>query len=85
MSVLSLKVINYALFHLVMSYGIIFWGNSCHSSVIFRIQNKAIRNMEECGNRVSCGNLFKKLHILSFTSQNMLSFLMFVVQDKFYF
>jgi len=40
--------------------------------------------MEGCGNRVSCRNLFKKLQILSLTSQytRTLSFLMFVVQNK---
>ena len=38
--------------------------------------------MEECGNRVSCRNLFKKLQILPLTSQYVLSLLMFVVQNK---
>jgi len=52
MSVSSLKVIYYAFFHSVMSHGIIVWGNSSHSSIIFRIQKKAIRIMEGCGNRV---------------------------------
>jgi len=65
-----------------MSYGIIFWGNSSHSSIIFRIQKKAIRIMEGCRNRVSCRNLFRKLQILPLTSQYMLSLLMFVVQNK---
>jgi len=65
-----------------MSYGIIFWGNSSHSSIIFRIEIKAIRIMEGCGSRVSCRNLFKKLQILPFTSQYLLSLLMFVVQNK---
>jgi len=82
MSVSSLKVIYYAFFHLVMSYGIIFWGNSSHSSIIFKTQKKAIRIMEGCGNRVSCRNLFKKLQILPVTSQYTLSLLMFVVQNK---
>jgi len=40
MYVSSLKVIYYAFFHSVMSYGIIFWGNSSHSSIIFRIKFK---------------------------------------------
>jgi hypothetical protein len=61
MSVSSLKVIYYAFFHSVMSYGIIFWGNSWHSSIIFRIQKKAIRIMEGCGHRVLCRNLFRNL------------------------
>ena len=54
MSAASLKMIYYAFFHLAMRYGIIFWGNSLHTSTIFRIQKKAIRLMEGCGNRVSC-------------------------------
>ena len=70
-------------FYLVMSYGIIFWGNSSLSSIIFRIQKKkAIRIMEGCGNRVSRRNVFKKLQILPLTSQYMLSLLMCVVQKK---
>jgi len=65
-----------------MSYGIIFWGNSSHSSIIFRIQKKAIRITEGCGNRVLCRNLFKKLQILPVTSKYVLSLLMFVVENK---
>ena len=82
MSVSSSKVIYHALFHSVMSYGIILWGNSSHSHIIFRIQEKAIRIMEGCGSRVLCRNLFKKLHILPLTSLYMLSLLMFVVQNE---
>jgi hypothetical protein len=85
MSVSSLKVIYYAFFYLVMSYGIIIWGNSSHSSIIFRIPKKAIRIMEGCGNRVLCRNLFKKLQILPLTSQYISSLLMFVVQNKNFF
>jgi len=82
MSVSSLKVIYYAFFHSIMSYGIIFRGNSSHSSIIFRIQKKAIRIMEGRGNRVSRRNVFKKLQILPLTSQYMLPSLMFVVKNK---
>jgi len=82
MSVSSLKVIYYGFFHSVMSYGITFWGNSSHSSIIFRIQKKAIRIIEGCGNRISCRKLCKKLQILPLTSQYVLSLLMFVVQNK---
>jgi hypothetical protein len=38
--------------------------------------------MEGCVNRVSCRNLYKRLQILPWTSQDMLFFLMFVVQNK---
>jgi hypothetical protein len=84
MSASSLKAIYYAFFHSVMSYGIIFWRNSTQNSVIFRIQKKAIRIMEGCGNRVSRRNLFKNLQMVPFTSQYMLSLLMFVVQNIFF-
>jgi hypothetical protein len=85
MSALSLTTIYYAFFHSAFSYGNIFWGNLLHSSIIFRIKNKAIRIMEGCGNRVLCRNLFKKLKNLPLTSQYMLSLLMFIVQNKNYF
>ena len=75
-------MIYYASFHSVMSCGIIFWGNSSHTSIMFRILKKSIRIVEGCGNRVLCRNLFKKLQILHLTSQYMLSLLMFVVQNK---
>jgi hypothetical protein len=82
MSTLSLKTIYYALFHSLMTYGIIFWGNSPLGATIFRLQKKAIRIMEGCGNRVSCRDLFRKFHILPLTSQYLLFLLMFVVQHK---
>jgi len=78
----SLKMIYHSFFHSAMSYGIIFWGNSSHSSTIFSMQKKAIRITEGCENRDSCTNLFKKLQILLLTLQYMLSLLMFVVQNK---
>jgi hypothetical protein len=77
-----LKMIYYAFFHLVMSYGIIVWGNSWHSSIILRSQKKVIRIVEGCRNRVSCRSLFKKFQILPLKSQYLLSLLMFVVQNK---
>jgi len=68
---LSLKIIYYAFFHSVLSYGIIFWGNSLRSAIIFRIQKKTIRIMEWCRNRVWCRGLFKKFQVLPLKSQYM--------------
>jgi hypothetical protein len=68
-----------------MSYGIIFWGNSSHSSVIFLLQKKAIRMMLGYGNRVSCRNIFKELGILPFGSQYIFLLLRFVLQNKVLF
>jgi hypothetical protein len=39
----SWKMVYCSYFHSIMNYGLIFWGNSCHSNIIFRLQKKAIR------------------------------------------
>jgi hypothetical protein len=33
-----------SLFHAVMTYGIIFWGNSSHSTQVFRMPKKIKKN-----------------------------------------
>ena len=43
MSQPKLLTMYYALFYSVMTYGMIFWGNSTHSSNIFKIQNRVFR------------------------------------------
>ena len=50
----SLKLIYYSYFHTILSYGVIFWGNSSHSNSIFRMQKKAIRLIIGASNRDSC-------------------------------
>jgi hypothetical protein len=82
MSTSSLKTIYYALFHSLMTYGIIFWGNSALGATILRLHKKAIRIMDGCVNRVSCRDLFRKFHILPLPSQYLLPLLMFVVQHE---
>jgi hypothetical protein len=51
------------------------------------IQNakRIVRMMMACKNRVSCRHLFKKLEILPFVSQYILSLILFVVKNKNYF
>ena len=51
MSAPSLKVVYYAFFHLVMSYGIIFWRNLSHSSIIFRIKKKQLELRKAVGTK----------------------------------
>ena len=36
----TLIMIYYCLFHSVMTYGIIFWGNPSHSPTVFKVQNR---------------------------------------------
>jgi hypothetical protein len=50
----ELKMVYCSYFHSIMSYGIIFWGNSRHSNLIFRLQKKAIRIMTGLRGRESC-------------------------------
>jgi len=66
--------------HSIVSYGIIFLGNSSHSNTIFKLQKRVIRIMMNAGNRQSCRELFKKLNILPLHSQYILSLLLFVVK-----
>jgi len=60
----SLKMVYFSTVHSFILYGIIFWGISTHSKIIFKIQKRLIRIITNSGNKDSCGGLFKKLHIL---------------------
>ena len=85
MSLESLLMTYYAYAHSIMSYGIIFWGNSTNSDQIFIIQKRIVRIIMRAGNRDSCRPIFKALNILPFYSQYIFSISVFVVKnmDKF--
>ena len=85
LSISILKMVYHSLFHSIMSYGIIFWGNSPHSSIIFKMQERVIRAMMWCGYRESCRKLFVELKILPLTSQYIFSLLLFVFNNRNYF
>ena len=80
-----MKMIYHSLFHSVLTYGIIFWGNSPHSSVIFKMQKRAIRTIMGCGHRESCRKFLMELKILPLASQYIFSLLLFVVNNRNYF
>jgi hypothetical protein len=82
MSLEAMRLIYFSHFHSVLSYGIIFWGNSVHSKYILRIQKRTIRVITNSGIRDSCQELFKKLQILPFYSQYIYSLPMFVVKNR---
>jgi hypothetical protein len=79
LTIKKLKVIYYSCAHSIISYGLIFCGNSCHSNMIFKIQKRIIRIIANSNYRTSCRDLFKKLNILPLQSQYILSLAMFVV------
>jgi len=77
-----LRTIYFAYFHSVMTYGIIFWGNSHLSSNIFKIQKRALRIMTNKSKRESCRPIYNQLQILTLPSQYIFSLLIFVVKNK---
>jgi hypothetical protein len=84
-SFMSLDVLRSTYFsyvHSIVSYGIIFWGNSSHSEKIFKIQRRIIRIIINSSKNVSCWQLFKELNILPIPSQYILSILLFVTKNK---
>jgi hypothetical protein len=64
-----------------MSYGIIFWGNSTDSKIVFYIKKKIIRIMAGTKRGASCRELFKKFNILPLANKFLLSLLSFVVDN----
>jgi hypothetical protein len=55
----TLKAIYYAYFHAIMSYGVIFWGQSPDSSKVFLLQERVIRITMGCRRRDSCRDPYR--------------------------
>jgi hypothetical protein len=77
-----LKTVYYSYFNAIISYGLLFWGNSPHAINIFRLQKRIVRIMMGCNSRVSCRNLFRGLGILPLVSQYIFLLMLFVVENK---
>jgi hypothetical protein len=75
MTLSSLTIICYSLFHSVLSYGIIYWGHATNGRNLF------ILVIIEQGNRTSCRNLFKGQKMLPLKSQYIFSNLLFVIKN----
>jgi hypothetical protein len=73
MSPQNFKTVYFSYFHSIMSYGVIFWGNSCGSKEIFAIQKRIIRILTNKSKRDSCRDIFKQLRILTLPSQYIYS------------
>jgi len=82
MSVDVLRMIYFSYIHSVISYGIIFWGNSHHSNSIFKVQKRIIKIITNTGSCDSCRQLFQQLQILSLPSQYIFSLLVFVNKNR---
>jgi hypothetical protein len=74
-------MIYFACVHSIMSYGIIFWGNSTYGNLIFKIQKRIVRiNIKE-RNNAACHLLFGQLNILLLHSQYLYSLSMLVTKN----
>ena len=73
-----LKLIYYSYFHSILTYRIIFWGNTPHSTAIFRMRKRIIGIMVGIRNTDYCREYFKRLNIFQLQSQCLLSFLLYV-------
>jgi len=80
----SLKMVYYSYFHSVMTYGLIFCGNSRHSN-IFRLQKRIVRIIVGIRGRDSCREHFKNVKMLPLQSQYILSLMLFVINNGNYF
>jgi len=72
----------YAFFHSIMSYNLIFWGNSTNSKRVFKLQKQAIRIIMGAKNSDSCRGFFRQLKILPLYAQYIYFLLMFVVNNR---
>jgi hypothetical protein len=60
----SLKTVYFSYIHSLLTYGIIFWGQSTEFNEIFKIQKWAMRVIKGVNKRTSCRPIFKQLNIL---------------------
>lgn len=76
------KLVYYAYFHSLLSYGIIFWGNSTLRKKVFIAQKRVVRIISGVQPRTSCRHLFKDLGILTVASQYIYSLMKFAITNK---
>ena len=82
MSLEGMRLIYFSYFRYVLSYEIIFWGNSVHSMYSIKIQKRTIRIITNAGIIYSFRDLFKKLQILHFYTQHIYFLLKFLVKNR---
>jgi hypothetical protein len=80
-----LKMVYYSYFHSIMTYRLIFGGNSPYSSIIFRLKKRITRIVVAIRGRDSCREHFKKLKILPLQSEDIRALLVFVINNRDYF
>ena len=75
----------HAYFSSLMTYGIMFWGNSSAAIKIFRLQKQAVRLLSDChslSKRVSCRTRFRQLNILTLPCVYIYEQVMFIYKNQ---
>jgi hypothetical protein len=78
----TLKIVYFAHIHSLLSYGVIFGGNSSYAKKVFTIQKKSIRIMTDYKPTDSCRQHFKKLKIMTMSSQYICSSMLHTINNK---
>jgi hypothetical protein len=79
------KIIYFAHIHTIMSYGVIFWGNSSSAEKVFLLQKKIIGIINNNRPRDSCRDIFNNTQIVTLYSQYIYSIILFIVNNKHLF
>lgn len=69
----TLLMVYHSYIQSIISYAVLFWGISSHAKRIFIIQKRAVRIIAGISRRLSCKTHFTNLHILTLTSELILS------------
>jgi hypothetical protein len=75
----TLKLVYSSCFHCILSYALIFWGNSTDRTKVFNTQKKVITIRPGAKSKVSCRKLFWKCNIFQLASEYIFCLLSFVV------
>lgn len=80
-----LKILYYANFQSVLTYGIIFWGSNSAIEDIFIIQKRILRIIKKMGFRESCRGVFKSCGIMTVYALYIYECVMFFFKNRHMF
>jgi hypothetical protein len=68
-------------FHSMITYGLIFWGNSTSNVQVFKLQKRVVRIMVGAACRYSCKKIFRSLQILPLPSLYIFILVTYIVNN----
>lgn len=80
-----LKTAYFGLFHSLLKYGIMFWGQSSFAEDVFKIQKRAVRILHRLKVRESCRGIFRQNNMLTVTALYIHGCMMFLKKHPHYF